>query len=1046
MGSHTKIYAATFAGTIPLIAGSTDVLIDIGQKGGVSTPPYSGTFPNGGFGGSNGAYKGGGATQLTIGTTRHLVAGAGGGYSGVNTSQFVASDGVNPDGAGSNQSDRNCGGGGGGFRGGMVWYNTTGYNEKCAHGGRGSSYVDPTFASSTHAAFGGDGTGENNSYETLYQSPSDTNGELILTFTPTSSSVSQQPSSGTVGVALGTQPAVTLLTGGTAAPGVTVTAVLGTSPTPTGTQIPPVLDGTSTATTDALGVATFSGLSIRGPAGNYTLTFTATGYPSATSSTFALAEGAASALAVTTQPTGGTSGGTVTGSPAVTVIDVGGNPITTDSTTSITASSTTGTIGGTTTVTASSGVATFNALTLAGTAGNHTLTFSADGLTPVTSSQFAITHGVAAALAVTTQPVGSVAIGSPLSVQPVVRVVDAQGNTVTSDSGTTITATVATGDGNASLANATASTSAGEATFAGLTVNGAGGDITLTFSATGLTSVDSSTFSINRTAQTIAFTHSGTHTYGDDPFSVSASADSGLTVSFTSSTPAVCTVSGTTVTILAAGDCTIDADQAGNGTYAPATQQSVTISVAKAAQAALTFTNSDTVAYGDALLLSATGGSGTGALSYALSGGAGSADCSIATLGVASVSPSAITTLTHTSLGTCDITVTKAGDDNHQSETSSPLTITVTKAPQTLSFTSSVPASPQPGGTYAVTATSDRGLTPTLTITTGSPSVCTLSSGTVTFVTTGSCVVTATQAGDSNHSAATPITQTITISNPPAPSTPSTPGDTDDVDGDGDGNGDGEEVCLTCAMAPAPPLPGTDADGDGEIDGWTGRPGSGGGGGGGEGGGGSGAGGGGGTTSPTSPCSGCVSVFPAPAPGAPVPTFDSSDPGVVPGGVTVSTPGGATGTVGTRPGSGSTPPAGSAEVSVDEDGSLNIDLPGTVPVSGGGALPGTTVTVYVDGVPVGTTTVDANGNYALDVTLPTGIESGLHVIRVDFTDLNGDPSTILFGATVNGGTPPTLPITGPSNLGIAWALLIAALGGLMVITGRGRREPEVRVR
>lgn len=52
--------------------------------------------------------------------------------------------------------------------------------------------------------------------------------------------------------------------------------------------------------------------------------------------------------------------------------------------------------------------------------------------------------------------------------------------------------------------------------------------------------------------------------------SVSATASSGLTVSFTSDTPAVCTVSGTTVTLVTVGTCSIRASQAGDGEYAAA--------------------------------------------------------------------------------------------------------------------------------------------------------------------------------------------------------------------------------------------------------------------------------------------------------------------------------------------------------------------------------------------------------------------------------------------------------------------------------------------
>ena len=83
--------------------------------------------------------------------------------------------------------------------------------------------------------------------------------------------------------------------------------------------------------------------------------------------------------------------------------------------------------------------------------------------------------------------------------------------------------------------------------------------------------------------QTITFgaqTSPRTFTAGST-FSISpiATASSGLTVTYSSLTTGVCTVNATTVTMVAAGTCTIAADQAGNSTYAAATQvsQSVTL-------------------------------------------------------------------------------------------------------------------------------------------------------------------------------------------------------------------------------------------------------------------------------------------------------------------------------------------------------------------------------------------------------------------------------------------------------------------------------------
>ncbi|HSW42484.1 MAG TPA: S8 family serine peptidase [Patescibacteria group bacterium] len=90
--------------------------------------------------------------------------------------------------------------------------------------------------------------------------------------------------------------------------------------------------------------------------------------------------------------------------------------------------------------------------------------------------------------------------------------------------------------------------------------------------------------------QTITFGALAGKTYGDVPFAVSATATSGLAVSFSSLTTGVCTVAGSTVTIVAAGGCSIAANQAGNATWnaAPQVTQGFTVT-----QATLTVTAAD---------------------------------------------------------------------------------------------------------------------------------------------------------------------------------------------------------------------------------------------------------------------------------------------------------------------------------------------------------------------------------------------------------------------------------------------------------------------
>ncbi|MEM6429779.1 MAG: choice-of-anchor Q domain-containing protein, partial [Deinococcota bacterium] len=85
--------------------------------------------------------------------------------------------------------------------------------------------------------------------------------------------------------------------------------------------------------------------------------------------------------------------------------------------------------------------------------------------------------------------------------------------------------------------------------------------------------------SASGTCQTITFDLSTlpVKTVGDADFDISsfASASSGLDVTFSSTTPTVCTTGGTngaTITLVVNGTCTINADQVGNAEYEPAAQ------------------------------------------------------------------------------------------------------------------------------------------------------------------------------------------------------------------------------------------------------------------------------------------------------------------------------------------------------------------------------------------------------------------------------------------------------------------------------------------
>ncbi|WP_425425528.1 beta strand repeat-containing protein, partial [Uliginosibacterium gangwonense] len=242
-------------------------------------------------------------------------------------------------------------------------------------------------------------------------------------------------------------------------------------------------------------------------------------------------------------------------------------------------------------------------------------TVNDNGLSTTVTFDYGLTTGYGTNIAATTggtisAGTGSTSVGvnlSSLSCNTLyhfrVKAVNAGGTTYGSDGSFTTTAcvpgaptigTATAGNGQASV-TFSAPGSDGGAAITGYTVTSSPGSFTGTGTTspiivTGLTNGTAYTFTVTATnsvgtgaasaasnsvtpksPQTITFANPGSQNFGTTP-TLSATSDSGLTVTFTSSTTGVCTItSGGTLTFLTTGTCTIDADQAGNGTYLAAT-------------------------------------------------------------------------------------------------------------------------------------------------------------------------------------------------------------------------------------------------------------------------------------------------------------------------------------------------------------------------------------------------------------------------------------------------------------------------------------------
>lgn len=298
---------------------------------------------------------------------------------------------------------------------------------------------------------------------------------------PARLSVRRQPAGAAVSAAFTTQPIVDILD--VAGNVVTSAANVVTAALASGGG---VLSGITSATSVS-GSATFVDLNLTGTIGARTLTFSAAGLTAVTSESFALAPGAAAKLAIRTQPSGAASGAALLTQPVIELRDVADNLVTSGSAATITAAILSG--GGTLTAATSvsaSGVATFTALTLSGIVGARTLQFTSPSLTPVNSASVDLAAGAPATLTLQTSPAGG-GLNSVFTTQPVVAVRDNGGN-LAINSTTGVTASITSGGGTLSGANATAVN--GIATFTGLSITGAAGTRTLTFSASGVPSLN----------------------------------------------------------------------------------------------------------------------------------------------------------------------------------------------------------------------------------------------------------------------------------------------------------------------------------------------------------------------------------------------------------------------------------------------------------------------------------------------------------------------------------------------------------------------------
>jgi hypothetical protein len=250
--------------------------------------------------------------------------------------------------------------------------------------------------------------------------------------------------------------------------------------------------------------------------------------------------------------------------------------------------------------------------------------------------------------------------------------------------------------------------------------------------------------------QSITFGALAARTTLQSPFTVSATASSGLPVSFATTTPSVCTASGadgSLITLVGAGTCTVEARQPGNDVFGPAAVVLRNFNVIKADQTITFGPLADRTALESPLIVGATASSGL-------------------TVAFSTTTPSVCTaggtdgaTITLVAFGTCTVAADQAGNEIYFAAVRVAHSFVVTKADQTITFGPLADAGL--GAPITVGATASSGLAVSFSTTT--PSVCAAAGTTISLLGVGTCTVAADQPGDGVYNAAPTVVQSFGV-------------------------------------------------------------------------------------------------------------------------------------------------------------------------------------------------------------------------------------------------------------------------------------------
>ncbi len=254
---------------------------------------------------------------------------------------------------------------------------------------------------------------------------------------------------------------------------------------------------------------------------------------------------------------------------------------------------------------------------------------------------------------------------------------------------------------------------------------------------------------VSRAVQTITFATLPPANYGGAAIVPSASASSGLVVAYTSSDTTIIKVSGANLLIRGVGAATITASQAGNVDYLAAPSVSQSVTVGKGSQT-ITFAALAAKTYGAADFALTAAASSKLVVSYT------SSDTTVAKISGTKVHI--------VSAGTVTITANQAGSTQYNPAAPVSQTLVITPAAQTITF-AAITAKTYGAANFALTATTTSKLA--ISYSSSNTAVAMIVNGNIHIVGAGTSVITASQAGNIDYTAATAVSETLTVDKAP---------------------------------------------------------------------------------------------------------------------------------------------------------------------------------------------------------------------------------------------------------------------------------------